>query len=96
MPDTAFLRYPFPAALAAEEAAWEQEIAADTRRELIRRAVVLLHQSGDCERHLMATTLAHEAADILRRLGMPDLADECSDPWGCDTAAAMRELERRQ
>jgi hypothetical protein len=92
MPDT-FVRW--PQILADHETAIDAEIAADTRRELIRRAAVLLHRSGDCERHLMATTLAHEAAEILHRLGMPDLADECSDSWGCDMAAVMRELERR-
>lgn len=90
MPDT-FARW-----FDAHEAALDAEIAADTRRDLLRQARDRLDRAARCERWgMVAMDYCDQAADALRRAGLPELADEVSDEFGCDVAAVLRELERK-
>ncbi len=62
----------------------------------------LLLDARDCleraERHerwgVSAQDYCWQASEYLRLAGLPALADECADEFGCDTAAVLKAIDR--
>jgi len=69
-------------------------LPASERHEMLRQAADLIERAERHERWgCSAMDYCDQAAACLRRAGLPELADECSDEFGCDTAAILKEID---
>jgi len=70
-------------------------LSATARRGLLHQAKNMLERAERHERWGMsAMDYCWQAAGFLRLAGLPALADECSDEFGCDVAAVVKAIDR--